>query len=579
MEGVNERKVAKQKMSIFITLCIIAMISMIGYTYSFFQSEISNTGVISGEVSSVNLQLTVTKVAPSSTKKLIPQLDSAITKAVVGRNGSCIDDNNNAVCQVYKITLKNASSSTVEVDGYVELNAGNNPNLKWAQVSGDGSTEEPTLESEVNSYPSTTLTTKEFYQVNETKTYYIVIWISETGYAQMDSGQFTGVVRFGTHQDVTAATTLTNLKNLGFEGEVSETELTTFTTTSKLDGTTGIYSAEDDLGTSYYFRGNITNNYVKFGQYTEDAYAIYDSTTGTSSYASSCGDATSCIQIALAGDYMYWRIVRINGDGTVRMIYTGTSPYENSDETESRHMGKSKFNINSNDNAYVGYMYGTAGSTTYEDTHANINDSSIKTTIDRWYSKYLNTNYSSYIADAIYCNDRTNVTDETLNTFFGATGEGFGTNVTLYSLYGRTSISSEGMPESVTPTLKCQNENDRFTTNPTVGTVTGDDKLTYPVGLITADELAFAGGYWYLDDTYINEESYLFDSTVFWAMSPGNVNVDYAGEFIGRDGAVSIDNVSSGGGVRLSVSLKSDAIKSGTGTTTDPFTIFVKEEK
>ena len=105
MNELISRKVAKQKMSIFITLCIIAMIGMIGYTYSFFETEISNTGVITGEVSSVNLQLTVSKVAPSSTKKLIPQLDSAITKAVVGRNGSCIDDNNNAVCQVYKITL------------------------------------------------------------------------------------------------------------------------------------------------------------------------------------------------------------------------------------------------------------------------------------------------------------------------------------------------------------------------------------------------------------------------------------------------------------------------------------------
>ena len=318
MEGVNERKVAKQKMSIFITLCIIAMISMIGYTYSFFQVEISNTGVISGEVSSVNLQLTVTKVAPSSTKKLIPQLDSAITKAVVGRNGSCIDDNNNAVCQVYKITLKNASSSTVEVDGYVELNAGNNPNLKWAQVSGDGSATEPTLESAVNAYSTTTLTTKELYQVSETKNYYIVVWISETGYAQMDSGQFTGVVRFGTHQDVTADTTLSNL-NLTSNGILGETDDGTiqFTGTSCSSGcseaTVGIYEAEDDLGKSYYFRGDVENNYVKFGKNS-------------------------------SGADMYWRIVRINGDGTVRMIYDGTSAHANGESSTDRQVGTSKYN-------------------------------------------------------------------------------------------------------------------------------------------------------------------------------------------------------------------------------------------
>ena len=250
------------------------------------------------------------------------------------------------------------------------------------------------------------------------------------------------------------------------------------------------------------------------------------------------------------------------------MIYTGTSPYENSDETESRHMGKSKFNINSNDNAYVGYMYGTAGSTTYEDTHANINDSSIKTTIDRWYSKYLNTSYSSYIADAIYCNDRTIA--ENFNIFAGLSGEGFGKNVTYYSLFERLSFSSEGMLESVTPTLKCQNENDRFTTNPTIDSVNGNDKLTYPVGLITADELIFAGS----NDTYTNEECFLYDMKEFWSITAHDFSGDYTMVFNSVNGMRSANGVySTITFARGVISLKSDVIKSGTGTTTDPFRV------
>ena len=111
-------------------------------------------------------------------------------------------------------------------------------------------------------------------------------------------------------------------------------------------------SAPDDYGTSYYYRGNVTNNYVYFAGY-------------------------------------YWRIIRINGDDSIRMIYDGTSAHANSESSEDRQIGTSQYNSSGNDNAYVGYMYGTPASTTYEATHANLNDSTIKSYIDEWYAENI----------------------------------------------------------------------------------------------------------------------------------------------------------------------------------------------
>ena len=178
---------------IFEIFCVLIIIGIIGYTYSFFTATVTDSVTIRGEAASLNLSLTVTKLAPNNTKGLIPQLDDYITNAVIGRNGSCIDDNNNNVCQVYKITLKNNSAVTVYVNGTLTLNAKNNPNLKWAMISG---TTNPTLTSTINTHTFVTLTENELYNANQQKDYYIVLWISETGGLQTDNGIFNGVVKF-----------------------------------------------------------------------------------------------------------------------------------------------------------------------------------------------------------------------------------------------------------------------------------------------------------------------------------------------------------------------------------------------
>ena len=189
----NILKRSSKKLIIFEIICVLIVIGIIGYTYSFFNVTASNSTVISGEAASVNLSITVTRVSPGNNKGLVPQLDEFITSAVTGRNGSCIDDNNNNVCQVYKITVKNNGAS-LYVNGKIEIDAKNNPNLKWAQISG---TTSPTLSSDVHAYSYTKLIQNEYYNSSQSKDYYIVLWISETGAIQTDQGGFSGVVTVG----------------------------------------------------------------------------------------------------------------------------------------------------------------------------------------------------------------------------------------------------------------------------------------------------------------------------------------------------------------------------------------------
>ena len=129
----------------------------------------------------------------------------------------------------------------------------------------------------------------------------------------------------------------------------------------------GLYMMEDQDGRSYYYRGSATNNYVYFAGY-------------------------------------YWRIIRQNGNGSVRLLFAGTSA---SAVGDSLQIGTNAFNATRNNPGYVGYMYGSKFNTSYEQTHANENNSSIKTVLDNWYkTNIVDKNLEQYIADSGFCNDR-----------------------------------------------------------------------------------------------------------------------------------------------------------------------------
>ena len=354
--------------------------------------------------------------------------------------------------------------------------------------------------------------------------------------------------------------------------------MTTLTSTDFANVTTasdkGMYKAQDDLGMSYYFRGAVDNNWVKYGKYTKDTYYTYD---GDYNYSlvSSCDGLDNCFKIASKGDDMYWRIIRINGDNSIRMIYAGTyAPDANTKVTltesgnldddgnliggQKTAVGNSKFNQNYDSAEYVGYMY------TIGEQHGTSQSSDIKTYLEDWYANYTDLNKTgTKITDQIYCNDRTastsNVAYSTTN--YTTLTSWNSTDTTYY--YG---ANGRVWNNPVSPDYKCPVASDKFTTT----TAKGNGKLSYPVGLITADEITFAG----LPAGKTNNSFYLYTGDYYWACSPNGFNVGYAIEFDVVDGGyLGSDRVHSNGGVRGVVSLSSESKLLGSGTYNDVYTV------
>ena len=129
------------------------VVAIIGATFAYFTASQTNNNVITGNMATVNFGLSVTPVVnPGLQTGIIPMSNTMVEKAVSNSGKVCVDDNGNAVCQIYKITVSNSSTATMFVDGYVALAGGsgiptdtdsqkkNKTTMRWAQVfkSGDG---------------------------------------------------------------------------------------------------------------------------------------------------------------------------------------------------------------------------------------------------------------------------------------------------------------------------------------------------------------------------------------------------------------------------------------------------------
>ena len=282
-----------------------------------------------------------------------------------------------------------------------------------------------------------------------------------------------------------------------------------------------MYKAKEENTDVYYFAGDARNNWVKFGGY-------------------------------------YWRIIRTNSDGSIRLLYHGTSP-----ETQNAYIGDSEiaFNENYNDSMYVGYKYGTSGS--LENNRLNTNDSTIKKTIDTWYKDNL-VNYTKYLSTtAVYCNDR-----ELGSGTYSATGNQF-----YYVGYTRLGANKN-------PSYNCTNEYDAFSVNNTKA------QLTYPIALMTADEISYAGGVWIKNAAtwyYLNSKgnaSIKNGQNEWWLLSAASWDTDKSSVVFkissaqDRKAQFGAQSVQYKLHVRPVISLKKDLIyKSGDGSATNPYEI------
>ena len=364
------------------------------------------------------------------------------------------------------------------------------------------------------------------------KQYYILkIWLQETAALQNeDQGLiFSGQLVATTEKKETNKSLANLMKQEAVLDNIASTYVTSstgidFSQISSDTNGKGLYTlhgTESNPNPIMYYRGDVENNNVKFANFC-------------------------------------WKIVRTTETGGVKLIYNGepnaSGQCMNTTGTSTR-IGTSTFNASYNDNAYVGYMYGTAGSSSYEETHANTNDSTIKGVIDSWYEENM-TEYTNQLEDTVWCNDRSVVSDSTYS------GTGAGTTVTDYGADYRLHANK-------TPTLECVNENDRFT----VSEENGNGALTYPVALLTADEIAYAGGVY----NKRNSSYYLYNRDYFWSLSPDYFQGSRAYVFfVGSTGYLSNDaHVYSVNGVRPAVSLRPGVkvTSEGDGTMENPYIV------
>ena len=290
----------------------------------------------------------------------------------------------------------------------------------------------------------------------------------------------------------------------------------------------GIYETTDTDGKpTYYYRGAVENNYLKFAGY-------------------------------------YWRIIRINSNGSIRMIYDGTSAHQNGESSTDRQYGTSQFNTSAGNNMYVGYMY-TSG-----EAHGTGTSSAIKTNADKFYTDKLASYASKLDTNAGFCGDRSNLNLQS--------GVGIGTVITYNKGYLRV--------EESTPTLTCENASDYYTV---ASASSGNKKLSYPIGLITADEVMLAGHAGGVFDGTPNHQksnngSYLVTGNHFWTMTPAGGYNTFGGTgwfafvfLVVASGGIDDYNVDHSDGVRDGVrpvvNLKSDVTITGSGTKTNPYVV------
>ena len=511
------------KKQVMLILATVVLVGTLAVTTSFAVFEETKSNATDQKMTIGNLDVTYTGGSAISITDINPMTDS-----------TALSKTNN----IYTFTIKNTGTVPYNFKVKVINNPSYTSNLlphqyiRYSLNNGTAST----LGSGQADYELTS----GVIEAGATNTYNLRLWVADASTYRLPNSALGQEIHLKIFVEGKAGSGWTPsnplLKDLILTNNKVQTPITTPGAAVSTADEALLASTEDDYGTSYYFRGAVTNNYVEF--------------------------ANKC-----------WRIVRIVGDGSIKLVLHNdntagaanpcSSANNSTNAAFARYSGEtytSTFNDNFEDNAYVGFKYGTPGSSTHAATHANTNKSTILNNLETWYNTNLKT-YESVIANTVWCNDKTNVTDTTYNPEFGdtPTGLGYGTNRTYYGATQRLIRGGKygGIAGGTGPSLKCNGEL---------------SKITSKVGLITADELALAGCTYAKKNTttYLQENA---TDTPWWSLSPSDFGGGSAGVWNVIDGSLIGFNVSNTYGVRPSISLKPTTNVTGEGTSSSPFII------
>ena len=564
-ENIVKSKENRRKIYISLLVTVICLIGLTYALFTIFLKQTENNSLATRTCFSTSLTEATSKITLDKAYPLTHEKGLETTPFTFKLTNNC--DKPVKVYVTIDSTYRTSTGSSYLSDSYIRENI----NLKGETTAPSVILTEQTLK-EIDNGNQGYVIKETWLEANEEKEYDLRLWMDESVTVEQGLNKnWKGSVvvsavaetKLPTWDNPEDGTLLAAIKR----DNTVKSPTTTPGAEISADTEAVLASTEDDYGTSYYFRGAVENNYVE--------------------YANMC-----------------WRIVRVTGNGSIKLVlynYNGLTSTNNTpssstpcnvtgaDYAIARYEGdtyNSAFNVDGNDNAYVGFMYGTPYSSTYATTHTNTNPSTILTNLNKWHTNVLSkqANFKdSQLADTIWCNDKSVVTDTTFNPYslILGTNYGYGLNKNYYSVVKRLE-STSGNPGGTGPSLICPNDNNggklsKFTVSDTTygnGALSGYAK----VGLLTADEIAFAGGAAYTSNItyYLQGNS---NSGYWWTLSPEYFDEGYVYFWYidGLEGYLFSDYVYNDYiEVRPSLSLVSNIkISSGTGTATNPYKIAV----
>ena len=498
----------KKRLLLSIGLVLVLVLMIVGISYAAF--KFAGTGQKANTITTGAITMKYTETTNTiSMNNALPTTDA--TGKVRLTEGEYFDFTLSGTIKGseninWEIAAEDVTTGTRKIDGkYIKLyltslDENNNetevmaPKVYSADTTSDDYTGRPAgMMSLAKGSTSTSFSTK----------YRLRMYVDESYNPQGDGGNLAFSIKINAYGK-TGDKVLTLTQKVLADNELQEEKahmfnytssgLTSGSTTSDSNYvTTGLYSTEDEDGTSYYYRGNIVNNNVQFGEYQEDYYVYkynnqyFQSLETCQNSISSCSESnTTKVKLGSKGDKMYWKIVRINGDGSARLIYNGTNPTATYDANDLSTW------------PYIGLTYWGEGSTSLEKN--GYENSYVKKDTISWYSNTLeNSTFDSKVSTTVFCSDTSGLK---LSSEYGFTSG----PSTIFSSGNRLAQSFNNFAKDNSPSLICPATSEK---------VGGSYNLK--IGLITGDELTFAGGlYSVASNNYLNTNG----NYNYWSMTP-----------------------------------------------------------
>ena len=475
-----------------------------GLSYALFTVTLNGTKKVKIKTGKLELQL----LDANNNPIYITDQNTTTSYEINLNNQVPVSDEEGLQTHAFEFKLKNTGNIPAKYTIYlddVELEVGEerlaDEYIRYS-LTKNGSSDIAEDLTTIGSNPNRVLN-KGLIEVNTTYTYTLKIWIDENADNDAMDKVFNATLRVEGSQYISPfennAPMADQLYAKDNVGTLTAPIQNGFSST--IEEMSGLYKYTDTDNTiTYVYRGLPEDNYVTFAEQT-------------------------------------WRILRIQSDGSIKLIREDALDYVNTD-----------YGAEISDSKY-GFRYVQYNKTRTSEEDNRYSTSNIKSYVEAWYSDMLETDYDNKIKNNTYCSDRYEPEEPSSLNFLSWT-----------HLYGYRK--------------RGEYKGNRYQWSPSVSCTSGEEIIS-KVGLITADEYILGGGAGYYLSSKAPYNNYLKKPYYYWTMSPAGFRDDYARSYyVGDYGSIHDYDVSNDHGVRPVITLKADAtISSGNGTSLNPYVI------